>query len=107
MGVNHFNNCIHVFPPQPSFAAMVPLSNNMSYSPLAQWETVPTTTTKTVKNIHSVEMKSSGDAGLPMPTHSNMSPLQGEEGYEQKSDKKREKENWILLLWVFVSICQG
>lgn len=106
MGVNHLNNCIHVFPPQPSFAAMA-LSNNMSYSPLAQWETVPTTTTKTVKNIHSVEMKSSGDAGLPMPTHSNMSPLQGEEGYEQKSYKKREKENWILLLGVFVSFCQG
>lgn len=62
---------------------------------------------KTVKNVHSVEMKSSGDAGLPMPTHSNMSPLQGEEGYEQKSDKKRQKENRILLLGFFVSFCQG
>lgn len=66
---------------------------------------------KTVKCIHSAEMKSllMCDSGFPMPTHSKMSPLQRErEEYdEQESDKKEEKKGMILLLglWSGVGLC--
>lgn len=68
---------------------------------------------KIVKCIHSVEMKSlvMCDAGFPMPTHSNMSPLQGRGGMNKKVTKKEKKK--ILLLGGFrqvlsrVGLCTG
>lgn len=60
---------------------------------------------KIVKCIHSVEMKSlvMCDAGFPMPTHSNMSPLQGRGGMNKKVTKK-DRRKIGFFCWGFLSV---
>lgn len=54
---------------------------------------------KMLKHIHSVEMKSlvMCDAGFPMPTHSNMSPLQGRGGMNKKVTKKKKRRKMSFV----------